>query len=316
MTLKQLNYALALGRLGSYGRVAKSMGVSQPAVSLQIQALEDELGIMLFDRSGKQVQTTVNGLVFLEKAQSVVTESKHLEDFALQLSEEIQGDIRLGIIPTLSPFLVPLFAEDLNRKYPKINLTVQEAITEEVLRGIKDGTFHAGIISTPIQSKSNLKLTPLFYERFYLYVSEKHKLFSKEEIAISDLDDQNVWLLKEGNCFMDQVTNICSLHANQKGNNFIYETNNIDALRRIVEYKGGITFLPELSTLMIPSEQEEMIKDIKGKKRVREVSMISLKTEVRQNLLNVIQEVICDNVPSQMLSKKDKELVKTNFIEK
>jgi LysR family hydrogen peroxide-inducible transcriptional activator len=316
MTLKQLNYALALGRLGSYGRVAKSMGVSQPAVSLQIQALEDELGIMLFDRSGKQVQTTVNGLVFLEKAQSVVTESKHLEDFALQLSEEIQGDIRLGIIPTLSPFLVPLFAEDLNRKYPKINLTVQEAITEEVLRGIKDGTFHAGIISTPIQSKSNLKLTPLFYERFYLYVSEKHKLFSKEEIAIGDLDDQNVWLLKEGNCFMDQVTNICSLHANQKGNNFIYETNNIDALRRIVEYKGGITFLPELSTLMIPSEQEEMIKDIKGKKRVREVSMISLKTEVRQNLLNVIQEVICDNVPSQMLSKKDKELVKTNFIEK
>lgn len=316
MTLKQLNYALALDRLGSYGRVAKSMGVSQPAVSLQIQALEEELGIMLFDRSGKQVQTTVNGLIFLEKAQSVVTESKHLEDFALQLSEEIQGDIRLGIIPTLSPFLVPLFAEDLNRKYPKINLTVQEAITEEVLRGIKNGTFHAGIISTPIQSKSNLKLTPLFYERFYLYVSEKHELFSKEEIAIGDLDDQNVWLLKEGNCFMDQVTNICSLHANQKGNNFIYETNNIDALRRIVEYKGGITFLPELSTLMIPSDQEEMIKDIKGKKRVREVSMISLKTEVRQNLLDVIQKVICDNVPSQMLSKKDKELVKTNFVEK
>ncbi|WP_372751397.1 LysR substrate-binding domain-containing protein [Labilibaculum sp.] len=315
MTLKQLNYALALNRLGSYGRVAKSMGVSQPAVSLQIQALEDELGIMLFDRSGKKVQTTVNGLVFLEKAQVLVTESKHLEDFALQLSEEVQGDICLGIIPTLSPFLVPLFVEELNQKYPKINLTVQEAITEEVLRGIKNGTFHAGIISTPIQLKSNLKLTPLFYERFYLYVSEKHKLFAKEEIAISDLEDKNVWLLKEGNCFVDQVTNICKTSVNQNGN-FVYETNNIDALRRIVEYKGGITFLPELSTLTIPSEQEEMIKDIKGKKRVREVSMISLKTEVRQNLLNAIREVICDNVPSQMLSKKDKELVKTNFIEK
>ncbi|MDE5416453.1 LysR substrate-binding domain-containing protein [Labilibaculum sp. DW002] len=314
MTLKQLNYALALGQLGSYGRVAKSMGVSQPAVSLQIQALEVELGIILFDRSNKKVEPTLNGLAFLEKAQSLVTESKHLEAFALQLSEEVQGDICLGIIPTLSPFLVPLFVGDLNEKYPKIKLKVQEAITEDVLRGVKDGTYHAGIISTPIESKSNLEFTPLFYERFYLYVSEKHELYTQDEIAISELDNSDVWLLKEGNCFMDQVTNICKMHANQ-GGDFIYESNNIDALRRIVEYKGGITFLPELSTLMIPSEQEEMIKDIKGKQKVREVTMLSLKTEVRKNILSVISEVIRDNVPSQMLGKENKEIVKTNFVE-
>ncbi|PKQ69509.1 hydrogen peroxide-inducible genes activator [Labilibaculum manganireducens] len=315
MTLKQLKYALALGRLGSYIGVAKSMGVSQPAVSLQIQALEDELGIILFDRSTKNVEPTLNGIAFLEKAQSLVTESKQLEDFAIQLSEEIQGEVCLGIIPTLSPFLVPLFIDELNKKYPRIKIKIQEAITENILQGIKTGIFHAGIISTPIELKSNLDLVPLFYEQFYLYVSDKHELYSQDKIDISKLDFSDVWLLKEGNCFMDQVTNICSARPNQNGN-FIYESNNIDALRRIVEYKGGITFLPELSTLMIPSEQEEMIKEIKGKKKVREISMVSLKTEVRLNLLNAISQVIKESVPSQMLREEDKEIVKTNFIEK
>lgn len=315
MTLKQLKYALALGRIGSYIGVAKSMGVSQPAISLQIQALEEELGIILFDRSTKNVEPTLHGIAFLEKAQLLVTESMQLEDFAIQLSEEVQGEVCLGIIPSLSPFLVPLFIDELNKKYPKIKLKVQEAITEDILRGIKNGTFHGGIISTPIVLKSNLVLAPLFYERFYLYVSDKHDLYSLNEIDISTLDYSDVWLLKEGNCFMDQVTNICNIQSNQN-ENFVYESNNIDALRRIVEYKGGITFLPELSTLMIPSEQEEMIKEIKGKKKVREVTMVSLKTEVRRNLLNVISQVIKDSVPSQMLSGEDKEIVKTNFVEK
>ncbi|MDM8158333.1 LysR substrate-binding domain-containing protein [Labilibaculum sp. K2S] len=315
MTLKQLKYALALGRLGSYIGVAKSMGVSQPAVSLQIQALEDELGIILFDRSTKNVEPTLNGIAFLEKAQSLVTESKQLEDFAIQLSEEIQGEVCLGVIPTLSPFLVPLFIDELNKKHPKIRIKIQEAITEDILQGIKTGIFHAGIISTPIKLKSNLEQVPLFYEQFYLYVSDKHELYSQEKIDISKLDFSDVWLLKEGNCFMDQVTNICSVQPNQNGI-FIYESNNIDALRRIVEYKGGITFLPELSTLMIPSEQEEMIKEIKGKKKVREISMISLKTEVRRNLLNAVSQVIKDSVPSQMLREENKEIVTTNFVEK
>ena len=315
MTLKQLKYALALARLGSYIGVARSIGVSQPAVTLQIQALEEELGIVLFDRSTKSVEPTLNGIAFLEKAQSIVIESKQLEDFAIELSEEVRGEVSLGIIPTLSPFLVPLFIDELNQRYPKIRIKIQEAVTEDILQGVKNGTFHAGLLSTPIESKSNLNFTPLFYERFYLYVSEKHKLYDQDKIDIGKLDFSDVWLLKEGNCFMDQVTNICSIRPNQNGN-FIYESNNIDALRRIVEYKGGITFLPELSTLMIPSEQEEMIKEIKGPKKVREVSMVSLKTEVRRNLLNAINEVIKDSVPSQMLKKEDKELVKTNFVEK
>lgn len=315
MTLKQLEYAIALGNLGSYGRVAKSMGVSQPAVSLQIQALEEELGIKLFDRNTKRVEATVNGALFLQKAQSLLTELKHLEDFALQLSEEVQGDLCLGIIPTLSPFLVPLFVDELNKRYPKINLRIKEAITEEILQGVKDGSLHGGIISTPIQSKSNIEIQPIFYERFYLYISDRHELFKLDKIAVKEIDFNDIWMLKEGNCFMDQVTNICAVDF-QKNGSLIYESNNIDALRRIVEYKGGITFMPELATLTIPADQEEMLKDIKGIEKVREVSLIHLKSEVRRNLLNSVMETIQDSIPKHMLSKEKKEIVKTNFVEK
>lgn len=314
MTLKQLEYALALGSYGNFGRVAKHMGVSQPAVTLQIQALEEELGILLFDRTTKRVEPTLNGKLFLEKAQVLVTESKHLEDFALQLSEEIQGEICLGIIPTLAPFLVPLFSGELNKKHPRVKLTIKEAVTADILHGLNEGVFHGGILSTPIEFKSNLVFQPLFYEQFYLYVSEKHKLYDVDEIAIDNINDSDVWLLREGNCFVDQVTNICKSGL-LKNDSLVYETNNIDALRRIVEYKGGITFLPELSTLMIPSEQEEMIKKIKGNKKVREITMVSLRSEVRKNLINAIVEVICSQIPSHMLVKEGKDIVKTNFVE-
>ncbi|MCT4601909.1 MAG: hydrogen peroxide-inducible genes activator [Marinifilum sp.] len=314
MTLKQLEYALALQKHGSYGRVAKHMGVSQPAVSLQIQALEEELGIKLFDRSKKQVEPTTNGILFLEKAQVLLTESKHLEDFAVNLSEDVQGELCLGIIPTLSPYLLPLFADELKQRYSKIKLTIKELITEEILQGVKDGSLHGGIISTPIQLKSNLEICPIFYEKFYLYVSDKHSLFEEQDIAIEKIDQNSIWMLKEGNCFMDQVTNICSLNG-KKNDELVYESNNIDALRRIVEYKGGITFVPELATLMIPADQEELLKDIKGSDKVREISLIQLKSEVRKNLLTSVVDTIKSCIPKQMLSKENKEVVKTNFIE-
>ncbi|WP_421919550.1 LysR substrate-binding domain-containing protein [Marinifilum sp.] len=314
MTLKQLEYALALQKLGSYGKVAKYMEVSQPAVSLQIQALEEELGIKLFDRSNKKVEPTANGLLFLEKAQSLFTDSKHLEDFALQLSEDVQGELHLGMIPTLAPYLLPLFADELQKRYPKLKLKVKELITPEILQGIKDGSLHGGIISTPIQLKSNFKMQSMFYEKFYLYVSDKHEFFEEDEIAIDQIDANSIWMLKEGNCFMDQVSNMCSVSAKQDGD-LVYESNNIDALRRIVDCKGGITFVPELATLMIPADQEDMLKDIKGNEKVREISLIQLRSEVRKNLLNAVVSVIKECIPKNMLNKENKELVDTNFIE-
>ena len=174
--------------------------------------------------------------------------------------------------------------------------------------------MHGGIISTPIQLKSNLELNPIFYEKFYLYLSDKHDLINQDEISVEEINHEDIWMLKEGNCFMDQVTNICSI-AEKKDSTLLYESNNIDALRRIVEYKGGITFVPELATLMIPVDQEDLLKEISGVSKVREISLVQLKTEVRKTLLSSVVDTIKDCIPKQMLSKDNKEVVTTNFKE-
>lgn len=314
MTLQQLEYALALARYGSYSKAARAVGITQPAMSLRIKKLEEAVGLILFDRSQKPVRPTAEGALFLEKAQMLLTQSEQLKDFAFGLQEEISGEINIGIIPTLAPYLLPLFISDLNRQFGELKVHIKEMLTHEILESIRSGTLHAGIISTPIQSKTTLIVKPLFYERFLLFVSEKHPLFAQRTIAVERIALQDLWLLKEGNCFRDQVDNICEIARGTNRNNlFYYESNSIESLCRIVEYKGGITFLPELTTLHLDSDREDMIKEIEGKPRVREISMIHLPNEVRTHVLDEVMRVIQRNIPHHMLHLGDAEAIRTNI---
>lgn len=313
MTLKQLEYALALEKYGSYSRAAKAVGISQPAMSLQIQNLEAIVNVPLFDRSQKPISPTPEGKLFLEKAQILLTEAAQLQDFAIELSEEFTGEINIGVIPTLAPYLLPLFISEVNQKFPKLKVHIWEAITTEIIEGIKSGNLNGGIISTPIQSKARIQVMPLFYEKFLLFVSEQHELYQQEKINLEDIPLGDVWLLKEGNCFRDQVNNICDVaKAKTDKSLFFYESNSIEALCRVVEYKGGITFLPELTTLHFEKEREHMIKEIKGPKHVREISLVHNPNEVRQNLLEQIMVILMDNIPKLMLKKEGTKKIPTN----
>lgn len=313
MTLKQLEYALALEKYGSYSRAAKAVGISQPAMSLQIQNLEAIVNVPLFDRSQQPITPTNEGKLFLAKAQVLLTEASQLQDFAIELSEEFNGEVNIGVIPTLAPYLLPLFISEVNRKFPKLKVHIWEALTAEIIEGIKSGELNGGIISTPIHSNSKLTIQPLFYEKFLLFVSDQHELYQQDKIDIFDIPLSDVWLLKEGNCFRDQVNNICEIaRAKSLNSLFFYESNSIEALCRVVEYKGGITFLPELTTLHFEKEREHMIKEIKGVKNVREISLIHNPHEVRKKQLDKIMEVLLNNIPKNMLSSKDAKKVPTN----
>lgn len=316
MTLQQLEYALALAKHGSYSKAARSVGITQPAMSLRIKKLEDAVGLVLFDRSRKPVRPTIEGKLFLEKAQLLLTSAEQLKDFAFGLQEEVSGQINIGIIPTLAPYLLPLFISDLNDQFGELKVHIKEMLTLEILEALRSGHLHAGIISTPIQHKTQLVTKPLFYERFLLFVSEQHPLFAREQIAVGDISHHDLWLLKEGNCFRDQVDNICEIARDSNRNNlFYYESNSIESLCRIVEYKGGVTFLPELTTLHLGTDREEMIKEIVGKPRVREISMIHLPNEVRTRVLDEVITVIQRNLPSQMMARGKAETIGTRVIE-
>ena len=311
MTLNQLLYVTTLNRVGNFRKAAESLGISQPALSLQVQKLEEELGISLFNRSTKPMEVTADGALFLEKAQEILTNVNQLSKISDEINETYKGKLTVGIIPTLAPFLVPLFAEALQSDYPGFGLDIHEVITERVVRGVKMGELDVGIISTPITTRG-IEVLPLFYEEFYLYTSTN--LMSKgNEMRLEDIPYDHLWLLDEGNCFRDQVNDLCDLNKIRKEKTFIYRSNSIDALVRIVDSKGGVTILPELSTLSLTAEQEYNIKRISGIPKVREISLIVTKGYNKKRFIVKLEEYIKANVPGHMIKQRKFEIVDPNI---
>ena len=307
MTFVQLEYALNIAKYGSFRKAAEKLHVSQPALSMQIRKLEDEVGIRLFSRSSNPLKLTADGELFIERAQEIIKTTNQLSSFFRNKSERYNGILKIGIIPTLAPFLVPLFAEQLQRDYPDFKLDIHEVITEKVLNGVRSGEMDLGIISTPIQV-FGIQTIPLFYEKFFFYTTE-NRSSSNLEIHLSEINYKKLWLLEEGNCFRDQINNFCDLNKIRKNKDFVYRSNSIDALIRIVDTKGGLTILPELSTLCLTAAQEENVRMIHGVPKAREISMIVTRHHDKERFINKLKEYIQLNIPRSMLSREGLEIV-------
>lgn len=304
MTIIQLQYTHALVKYANYGRAAKSLGISQPALSLQIKKLEYELGFQLIDRSRKKMSVTEKGEIFLKRSKLLLNENKQLQSLVSKLRNDDTGVLKIGIIPTLAPYLIPLFIDQMNEQHDQIKMHIVELLTEEILEQIITGDLDGGIIATPITSQISFEIEPLFYEKFMLFVSPDHELSSTEFIDVKDIPVADIRLLKEGNCFRDQVNNICELAKDKSTTNlFQFESNSIESLCRIVEFKGGVTFLPELTTMHISSDREDLIKELKGSKKVRELSLINLPNQLNKENMNLLAEVIKGSLPKHLLDR-------------
>ncbi|MEQ9467995.1 MAG: LysR substrate-binding domain-containing protein [Ekhidna sp.] len=310
MNLHQLEYALTLERLGSFTKASKVLNVTQPALSLQIKNLENEIGIALFDRSKARISPTEQGLKFLLKAGEIVMAGKQLKEYAMTLGSQYGGVLKLGIIPTLSPYLVPLFIDPLLQKYPELKLEVFELLTEEVLQKIRLGDLDGGIISTPID-RQGIVVTPLFYESFFLY--KNHPEDGVRSLKVSNIDMNDLWLLEEGNCFRDQVNDICSFRGKKEDAHLTYHCSSIDSLIRMVDHKGGATILPELTTLSLDTRQEQNL--IKLENKVREVGFVTRKLTGKEHLFDVLNEQIKASVPAPMREKNGREVVDPGIVE-
>lgn len=314
MTLSQLEYALALSRYKSFNKAAEKLGISQPALSLQIKKLEQEINIQLFNRSSTPVSVTQDGNRFLARSQQILTDARQLVDFSRELKEGFDDTLKVGVIPTLSPFLVPLFANDLQRDFPQFYLDIYELTTEKTVEGVREGSLDVGIISTPFKSPG-INVIPLFYEKFYFYTSEADYL-KEEKIALEKVKYDELWLLNEGNCFRDQINDFCDLKEVRRNKRFIYRSNSIDALIRIVDTRGGMTILPELSTLSLDENQEEYVKEIQGIPKAREISIITTKHYDKKRYIDKLEEYIKNSIPHHMLSSIHYEIVDPQIIMK
>ncbi len=299
MNLQQLEYILALDEHKSFSKAAEAKFISQPALSMMIQKLEDELEIKLFDRSKKPIVPTAVGRPVIDQARVILREVEKLEEINRSLKKTMHGKLSIGIIPTLAPYLLPLFLKPFLEKFPKIHIKIYENTTEVIIDKLKTGVLDAGILVTPLSSQF-IHETPLFYEKFFAY---SHDYFKKNYLLPEDIDPDELWLLEEGHCFRSQILNLCELRKKSK-NRFEFEAGSIDTLIKMVDHQSGVTIVPELATFTLSKRQKAHLKPFAPPVPVREVSLVTHRDYVKKSLTDALQDAIINCLPVMDQSEK------------
>lgn len=308
MTLVQLEYIISLDTHRNFVLAAEKCFVTQPTLSMQIQKLEEHLGVKLFDRSKQPVVPTELGVEIIDQARTILKESGKLKEIIAERRGEISGELKLGIIPTIAPYLLPHVISNFMNKYPGVQLIIWEYTTEQIIQQLKSGLLDCGILSTPIDDRS-LNETPLFYEGFVVYISESNQLLKKKLVKASDINPEEVWLLNEGHCMRNQVLNICQRKKASKGKQFEYNTGSIETLKRMVDLNDGLTILPELAISDLTEEQLKRIRHFKSPEPTREISIVTHRNFLKRNLISTLEKEIIDIIPQGMRHKKKKEIM-------
>ena len=314
MTLVQLEYIIAVDTCRHFARAADSCFVTQPTLSMQIQKLEEELEVKIFDRSKQPVVPTQAGKEIIEQARQILAHRDLLLENVKDRKGELTGELRIGIIPTLAPYLLPLFVQSFNKKYPKVKLIVNELMTEFIISRLREGRIDVGILVTPLQ-ENGIKEHVLFYEELLVYVSKKNNAFKKQYMLAQDIDPNKLWLLEEGHCFRSQIVNLCELRkASESGSHFEYEAGSIETLRRMVEINDGITILPELTTLDLTPKQQKLLRSFKKPAPMREVSMVVHRDFVKKKLIEALKKEIIAAVPEKIKNNRSNYVVPVNEV--
>jgi LysR family hydrogen peroxide-inducible transcriptional activator len=307
MTLTQLEYVLALNTSGSFSEAAAQCFVTQPTLSMQIQKLESELGVVIFKRDKSPIIPTDVGLKIIEQAKLIIKEKEKLNVLVQIEKGELVGSFKIAIIPTISSSLLPMFLSNFIRKYPDIELIIDEVTTTEVISGLNKGFYDVGIIALR-SSIDNILSESLFYEPFVAFVPTDHKLMKKSKISQDDLSVDDFLLLKEGHCLRDQALTICKTSEKnwvEKNNKVIFESGNLETIIKLVEQKFGMTLLPFLATKYIKTrKRDKQLKEFSDPVPKREVGFIYSNTFVKMHFLSAIREEILKVIPEEFKQNK------------
>lgn len=308
MTIIQLEYAVALDTYGSFVAAAEKRDVTQPTLSMQIQKLEEELGMKLFDRSSQPVRATPEGKRVIDQARIVLREAGRIRELIKNEKGIIEGSLRVGIIPTIAPYLVPVFVKTVAEKYPDLHLEITELTTASIVERIKNHQLDCGLLATPLDEPDLIE-TPVYDEPFVVYVSPSHPLAKKAALSSSDIHAEDIWLMNEGHCFRSQVLQICRDRKKNNGlKTFTYEAGSLETLKRLVEINHGYTLLPELAVKDFGMKQMKMVRYFKSPEPVREISIVTGKHFIKKAALDAVVDEIRKAIPAKMLSGGGKKI--------
>lgn len=303
MTLQQLEYILAVDRYRHFGRAAEACNVTQPTLSAMIGKLEEELNAKLFDRNRQPICPTPVGEQVLRQAKEVLSQADSIRDIVEEEKHSLSGTFRLGILPTIAPYLLPRFFPQLMKKYPQLDIRVREMKTYEIKEALLQGDIDAGILAA-IEGLEEYSQTHLFYEKYEGYVSREDALFKKEVIRTSDIaSSRELWLLDEGHCFRDQMVRFCQMKSSQTSQ-LAYNLGSMETFMRMVESGMGITFIPELAVMQLSDCQKELVRPFAIPVPTRQLVLITNRNFIRQTLLDAIVKEIQVSVPKDMLKLK------------
>jgi LysR family transcriptional regulator, hydrogen peroxide-inducible genes activator len=294
MTLTQLDYIVAIDTHRHFATAAEHCHVTQPTLSMQIQKLEDELGVLLFDRSKQPVVPTEAGQAIVAQAREVLQAARRIPELAQESRDEVGGELRVGIIPTLAPYLLPHFLGTFMARYPTVRIQMQELLTDQIVDRLRNGLLDVGIVVTPLRDGHFTEI-PLFSEPFMVYAAEGHTLLTTKAIQPSQLSTDGLWLLSEGHCFRDQVLNLCG--GNPSRTMLRYETGSLETLIKLIDRQDGYTLLPYLATLDFDAARRARLRPFAGTPPVREVSLVMHRSFLKRTLILALQRGILEQMP-------------------
>ena len=290
MTIIQLEYLLAVANHGSFSQAAEKCFVTQPSLSMQVKNLEEELGVILLDRSKKPVIPTEAGTLVLNQAREAVMAFRRVTEAVNDLKGEVSGLLRLGVIPTIAPYLLHRFVPEFTRKYPKVELQIKEMVTSDIVAALNRDMLDAAILAGGTSPGESIE-EELFDDRFYAYVSSMHPLYERSNIRIEDIDVKHLLLLSEGNCLRDQVLELCQARRRVPAQ-YAFESGSLDTLMRIVDNTANMTIIPELALDFIPKEKHSQIKTLAKGATSRKITIAVRRTYVKRSLISALKESI------------------------
>lgn len=312
MTITQLEYVVAVATYKSFVAAADKSFVTQPTLSMQIQKLEEELGVKIFDRNKHPIAITAIGEAIVEQARKILSECEKINELIQSQQGNLAGTFKLAVIPTIAPYILPNLLSRYAEHFPDVKLQAREMETKQIITALRNNELDAALLSTPLE-ETGIKEYPLFYEPFVAYFSNNEKALSKRLVSVEDIELDRVWLLNEGHCMRNQVLDLCSdqIQRLQADRPYRYESSNVETLRKMVDVNSGMTVLPELATFEFSEDQQDRVRYFEEPEPVREISLVTNDHFVKLSVLQSLMDEILNLVPEKMrVQKKNRKVLR------
>lgn len=304
MNLQQLEYIVAVDQLKNFSRAAEYCHVAQATLSAMVKKLEEELAIVIFDRKANPIMTTDCGAEIIAEAKKVLYHSYQLRERANTAQNNIEGSIKIGIIPTIANALLPKILKPILAKYPKLEMRITEIPTQNILKQLRNGDIDLGIVVSPLADE-DIEENILYYETLMIYgIMEKDTKYIMPE----EIKNQKLWLLEEDHCLRNQMMQLCSLKSNESmPKNLTFEAHSFETLLNLVDNFGGLTLIPELYYQTLPDNRKEKVRFFQSPIPVREVSLVFFRPFAKHRIIHALTNEIKQIVNQDLISNKYKK---------